>query len=137
MMTGTGRWIPALVALVILLLLTGVAWALRSYDPARGTPLPACRFHQMTGLQCPGCGATRATHHLLNGRVRQAFYFNAFFVATLPGLILWALWWLRHWWSDRPLSRRALITNAWLAGGYLAAWLGFWLVRNLPGWPLL
>lgn len=126
-----------MVAFLVLLTLVGGAWGLRSYDPARGTPLPACRFNQMTGLQCPGCGATRASHHLLNGRIRQALYFNAFFVITVPGLFLWALWWLRHWRRGHPLSRRAFQMNAWLAGGYLAAWLMFWLVRNLPGWPML
>ena len=137
MTRGSGRWIPALVALVVLLAMAGGAWVLRSIDPARASLLPACRFHEVTGLQCPGCGMTRATHHLLNGRVGQAFYFNALYIVTLPGLLGWGAWWIRRWWSEQPLSPRALKTNAWLGGTYLAAWLVFWLVRNTPGWPLL
>ncbi len=126
-----------MVAVVVLLAMAGGAWALRSFDPARATLLPACRFNQLTGLQCPGCGMTRATHHLLNGRVARAFYYNSLYVATLPAMGLWGAWWLRQWWSDRPLSRRALRINAWLGGCLLAVWLAFWFVRNLPGWPLL
>jgi len=137
MMRDSGRWIPAVVAFGVLLGLAGGAWVLRAFDPGRGSLLPACRFNDWTGLQCPGCGMTRATHHLLHGRVEKAFYFNAFYVATLPGLVLWGVWWIRHWWSERTLTPRAIRLNAWLGGGVLAAWLAFWLVRNLPGWPLL
>jgi hypothetical protein len=137
MTRGSGRWIPAVVAVVVLLALAGGAWVVRTIDPARGSFLPPCRFLEMTGRQCPGCGMTRATHHLLNGRVGAALYYNAFYVATLPGMMLWGGWWVRRWWDGRPLSRRALKTNAWFGGGLLAAWLVFWVVRNLPGWPLL
>jgi hypothetical protein len=137
MTRGPARWIPALVALVALLAMAGGGWVLRSFDPARGSLLPACRFNAVTGLQCPGCGMTRATHHLLNGRVREAFYYNAFYVATLPGLVVWAGWWVHRWWSQTPLSPRARKTNAWLGGSYLACWLVFWLARNFQTWPML
>ncbi len=119
-------------------MLAAGAWVLRAHDPAtRGSLLTVCRFNQWTGLQCPGCGMTRASHHLLNGRWAEAFYFNAFMVTLLPGLAVWAGWWLLQWWTGRPISRRALAANAWLGGALLVACMIFWLVRNLPGWPLL
>ncbi|MFN0126552.1 MAG: DUF2752 domain-containing protein [Verrucomicrobiales bacterium] len=137
MKSGRSRWVPSLASIVLLVGVAGGAWILRDYDPAQGSRLPACRFNQWTGLQCPGCGVTRATHHLLNGRWWEAFYFNAFFVTVLPVAALWAGWWLHRWQSDRPLSRRAFLVNAWLGGVVLSVWMVFWLVRNLPGWPLL
>ena len=39
--------------------------AMRAVDPAGGPTI--CPFKAMTGLDCPGCGATRAIHQLLNG----------------------------------------------------------------------
>lgn len=137
MSMGSGRWIPAVVAVAVLLAVAGGAWVLRSFDPALGSLLPPCRFYQTTGLHCPGCGMTRATHHLLNGRVGTAFYFNAFYVAVLPGMVLWGGWWVRRWWDSGPLPPRVLKANAWCGGGLIVAWLAFWLVRNLPGWPLM
>lgn len=136
-MIGSGRWIPVVVAVCALLVVAGGAWWLRMRDPAVGGGIAACRFHALTGWQCPGCGMTRATHHLLNGRLGRAFYFNALYVAMSPGLLLWGAWWVRHWWSEKPMSARARRANAWLGGMVLAAWLVFWLVRNTSAWPLL
>lgn len=51
--------------------------------------------------------------------------------------MVWGGWWLLHWRTGRPLTRRALATNAWPGGALLVAWMIFWLARNLPGWPLL
>lgn len=138
MVGGSGRWIAVVAAMAVLLLAAAGAWVLRSVDPERpGAAYLACRFHEMTGLQCPGCGMTRATHHLLNGRVERAFYFNAFYVAALPLTAVWGVWWVRHWWSEQPLTVRARKVNAWLGLCFLLAWLGFGVFRNLPGWPML
>ncbi|MBR5529778.1 MAG: DUF2752 domain-containing protein [Oscillospiraceae bacterium] len=35
-----------------------------------------CPFHVLTGLQCPGCGNTRATMALLRLDFRTMFYYN-------------------------------------------------------------
>lgn len=52
-------------------------------DP-RQVALPLCILHQATGLHCPGCGATRATHELLHGRLLSALQDNALWVLSLP-----------------------------------------------------
>lgn len=131
------RWIPVTVALLVLCALAGGAWIVRVFDPEKFSLLPPCRFHQMTGLQCPGCGMTRATHHLLNGRIGPAFYFNAFFVSVLPVLGVWGAWLLQQWYRGRPLAGPAVVFSAWLGGALVVVWIVFWVVRNQPAWPLL
>jgi hypothetical protein len=54
------------------------------FDPATTHGYPQCVFHALTGWQCPGCGTTRALHHLLHGDVAGAFRLNAMLFVTLP-----------------------------------------------------
>lgn len=58
--------------------------ALLFYPPARISLYPACPIHQYFGIDCPGCGATRALAALLHGRLLYALRLNAFFVLLLP-----------------------------------------------------
>jgi hypothetical protein len=76
-----GQTRPRIFAMVAggVIVLLGLLWW---FNPSQ-VDLPLCRFHAMTGLDCPGCGATRATHELLHGRLAAAWRFNA----------LWALLW--------------------------------------------
>ena len=100
-------------------------------DPSDGGMFLPCPFRAMTGLWCPGCGLTRATHHLLRGDVVQAFRFNLLVIAVL-GLIVtsWYAWFRET--RGRPLAwvRRA---PAWAYGVAIAIAVGFAVVRNLPG----
>jgi Protein of unknown function (DUF2752) len=131
------KWIPLLAAVLGLAVAAGAAVVLYVFDPAGQRFVPVCKFYQMTGLQCPGCGMTRATHQLLHGRIGAAFYYNALYVALLPGLLLWAVWWVRQWWRARPLSPATARVQSLLGGAVVGAFLVFWLVRNCPGWPLM
>ena len=65
-----------------LLVLCGVLLCLYVFfhDPAE-SKISVCMFHNLTGLDCPGCGMTRAAHALLHGRLYQAFRFNPFIYA--------------------------------------------------------
>lgn len=42
------------------------------------TFLYPCLFHQMSGLYCPGCGATRAVQSLLEGHFISCFFYHPF-----------------------------------------------------------
>lgn len=35
-----------------------------------------CMIHQLTGYYCPGCGGTRATYALLQGKIITSFYYH-------------------------------------------------------------
>ena len=55
------KWIPVLGAILGLVVVAAAAAVLYVVDPARQPIFPICQFHALTGLYCPGCGATRAT----------------------------------------------------------------------------
>jgi hypothetical protein len=54
------------------------------YPPTRTGFYPTCPIHQFLGIDCPGCGATRALAALLRGRLAEALRLNALFVLLLP-----------------------------------------------------
>jgi hypothetical protein len=97
------------------------------FDPTRVPIFVPCLFHQMTGLDCPGCGAQRALHQLLHGNVVAAIRLNAMFVFSLP---------LFAWLGVRAAMRsfRGERSSFYFKGvwTYLAAWILFGVLRNLP-----
>lgn len=58
--------------------------ALALYPPTQSSLYPACPIREFLGIDCPGCGATRALAALLRGHVFEALRFNALFVLLLP-----------------------------------------------------
>ena len=52
-----------------------------------GLSLP-CPFHWLTGLQCPGCGATRMCAAVLHGQWDSAWQANPMLLGSLPVLLL-------------------------------------------------
>ena len=100
-------------------------------DPAKGHTFLPCPFRTMTGLDCPMCGATRATAALLRGHVGTALGYNVLWVALIP-LVVWA--WvteLRGGWatSRHPFRRR------WFGIALVVVAVLFAVVRNLPWAP--
>lgn len=98
---------------------------------------PKCIFFLTTGLHCPGCGCTRAVHHLLNGRILLALQCNAMFVSVLPWAMLEAVR-ACFWFLEIPLPRimmRRFRLRAWQAVGIGVAIFAFWILRNLPYAP--
>jgi hypothetical protein len=87
-------------------------------DPATSHLYPRCAFHELTGLQCPGCGTTRALHHLLHGDLAGAFRLNAMLFVAVPfGAIATA-------------SRRVAThpVTGWAAAAVTIVW---WIARNV------
>jgi len=122
-----GRWILLGFLFVAALLLV---W---HFDPRRW-PLPLCSFYATTGLFCPGCGGTRATHELLHGHLLSALHYNGLWVLGLPvfgyAILSEVLLSLRGRPLPGNLSRRTwlLIVAAVLA-------LLFGVLRNLHWYP--
>ncbi len=116
------RAAPVLVAGAAL----AAATALWFFDPStRGIPL--CPLHAMTGLWCPLCGSTRATHALVHAEPVAALHYNALLVAALPLLAL--RWWRSFRAPDHRPAPRPLSRPVFWAG--IALVLVFTVVRNL------
>jgi len=94
---------------------------------------PKCPFRLVTGLQCPGCGSTRACYQLLHLHPVAAFKLNPLFVLTLPFIIYGFLGFTRSALTGRS-QRRVFIPSF-----YLWCWLVlivvFWIFRNTPWYP--
>ncbi|HEX4979093.1 MAG TPA: DUF2752 domain-containing protein [Acidimicrobiales bacterium] len=88
-----------------------------------------CVLKQTTGVDCPLCGATRATFALLRGDVGEALDLNALYVLLLPALLtVAALWLMRR-------SRPALLSWRRLPSVALAVAVAYMALRNLPFAP--
>ncbi|MCU1366840.1 MAG: hypothetical protein JWN39_2479 [Ilumatobacteraceae bacterium] len=76
--------------------LVGAAVYVAVADPtASGTHLPGCPLYELTGIYCPGCGLTRATHSLLRGNLRAALGYNLLLPFFLAAIALAWFGWLR------------------------------------------
>ncbi len=113
--------------------LAGAAAYVGVHDPAEGG-YPACPLYTLTGYWCPGCGLTRATHHLLRAEFGAAFSANVFVLVTL-GAIVGAWWmWLRAAWGRPPLrvpKRFGVLTAVVLP----VALVAYGVLRNIPSAP--
>jgi hypothetical protein len=99
------------------------------FDPAVTPFYPQCAFHRLTGLNCPGCGATRGLFALLHGHWRQAWQDNALFLLTLAALTAWAGWLGWQWTRRRPVPS---LLPTWSLIPWLVLALVFGVIRNLP-----
>lgn len=113
-------------------LVAGAAYVVAN-DPSTSSVYLPCPFRSLTGWWCPGCGMTRATHHLLRGDIVQALRFNLFAIAILAGLAaVWLAWFLVA--AGRSVDRLRRIPN-WAYAGTVATLVAFAVVRNLPMVP--
>jgi hypothetical protein len=122
----------ALVLGLIVAALAAIAWR----HPRSYAWLPQCPS-RMVGAYCPGCGSTRATHHLLHGRIDLAWEHNPLFVAL--GVPL-AAFWIGARACGVAVGKRPVFTptariGMALAWSLVALLLAYMLVRNLPFEP--
>src|SRR5262245_47866310 len=78
-------------ALLAAAALPAAAFSLYLVPPGAGPFYPVCPLYALTGLHCPGCGATRCLHALLHGDLAQAAAYNVLFLAALPFLVVLVL----------------------------------------------
>jgi hypothetical protein len=103
-------------------------------NPAEHGIFPRCLFHATTGLNCPGCGATRALHELAHGHVMAALQLNALLVVSLPLLAGLAL--RRAVLRVRGQAGAFVVRPAWM-WLFLGVALVFSVLRNLPAFAWL
>ena len=103
-------------------------------DPSAGG-YPQCLLYQATGYYCAGCGATRAVHALLHGRVFEALHDNVLFVMLLPVVMAMVVpfamrAWRENKWPSIRLGQRSIAVRG---VAIVAIALVFMAVRNVPG----
>lgn len=104
------------------------------FNPSTHGFYPVCLFHELTGLNCPGCGGTRAAYQLLHGHLLRALRDNALFVLSLAALAVW---------SARFIIRKRQNPNATfnvspgVLWTFLVVSIVFTVLRNLPAFSFL
>src|SRR4051812_15281893 len=121
-MESLPSWLRSTVISALAAAATAAAIVLYRFDPTRVHFYPQCVFHALTGLQCPGCGTTRALYHLLHGDVGGAFRLNPMLFVFVPFAIA-------------SLRSRRFATQPVAGWAALGVTLGWWVVRNLAIWP--
>jgi hypothetical protein len=100
-------------------------------DPTRRMITPPCPYLTLTGLACPGCGLTRATHFLLHGDVARAFAYNPWAFVAGPALLLFFVL------PSITDATRTLRVRTGLSWMMLVVTLAFWIWRNTPAYPFI
>ncbi len=107
----------------LLAILAGMGiFLLFNFNPEEVGFFPKCPSRALTGLDCPGCGSTRAIYHLLHLDIATAFARNPLLVLSIPVLVL-------------------MIRYPKIALHRSAPWISFFVVvlygvlRNIDGYP--
>jgi hypothetical protein len=100
-------------------------------DPNQaGNPYPPCLLKRLTGIDCPGCGGTRAVYSLLHGDVVGAVDHNILALVVVPVLLYLTLRFvLRRFEISMPVPRM----KPWMAWATAAFLLAFSVARNIEG----
>ena|SRR5690348_723402 len=104
------------------------------FNPSTHGFYPVCEFHQLTGLNCPGCGGTRAVYQLLHGHFLKALQDNALAVLFLAGLAGRAVWFEIQTVRRRPAGSFLPPKFLW---SLLIVAVVFTVLRNLPAFSFL
>ena len=113
---------------------TAAAAVLFFFDPTKNSFYPVCQFHLLTGLYCPGCGATRASYQLLHGNFLAALHDNALFVVSLAALAARGAWFLKRKSNHQPVLFFIPPIALWI---FLVVAVAFVVLRNLPAFSFL
>jgi hypothetical protein len=125
----TPRWAAPAAVLACFLGVASYVWASNPTDSGAADP-PGCLIKLTTGLDCPGCGGTRAFYYLMHGNLPEAVRHHAIAVFGAPFLV-----WLYVAWTVKQVSGRSLPMpriGAKTMAVFLGAWAVFMVVRNIP-----
>lgn len=125
----TPRWAAPAAILACFAGAAAFVWVSNPTDSGAADP-PGCIVKLTTGLDCPGCGGTRAFYYLLHGNLPEAVRHHAMAVFAAPFLV-----WLYLAWAIKRVTGRTLPTPRLGAGtisAFLIAWAVFMVIRNIP-----
>lgn len=119
----------------ILLCFLGAAGYVWLSNPTDGGAydLPTCIVKLTTGLDCPGCGGTRAFYYLMHGNLAQAARYHAPAVFAAPFLVWMYVAWVVKRTTGKKIPTPTVGPRA--LSLFLLAWAIFSVLRNLPFAP--
>jgi hypothetical protein len=120
----------------VVLVVTGLVIMAMVYffNPSAHSFYPVCQFHRLTGLNCPGCGATRALYALLHGDFSTALRDNVLLVVAIPVVAARGAWFALNRLRGRPNGKffpPSLLIPLLVVMGV------FGVLRNLPMFSFL
>lgn len=121
-------------AVVLAATAAGMAALVFFFNPATHRFFPVCEFHRLTGLNCPGCGGTRALYALLHGHFTTALRDNALLIGGIIFLALRGGGFAVKRIRGRPTGEFLPAKFLW---PLLVVMLGFTVLRNLPAFAFL
>jgi len=104
------------------------------FNPGTHGFYPVCLFHKLTGLNCPGCGGTRAAYQLLHGHLLLALRDNALFILALVALTVRGVWFVARKICRQPATLAVPPKMLW---AFLIVAILFSVLRNLPAFSFL
>lgn len=122
-----------LIAFGVIFVTAVLSFLIWRFEPTENSAyFPQCPLYRTTGLQCGGCGLTRATHAFLHGDLISAFRFNAFFpIFLIVGV--WSFCVLIRWaWNGKTPNMKFLTMPRVVVFSF--AFLAFTILRNLSLW---
>lgn len=123
--TVVGIWLILIVSAVYLFM----------FEPGRTGFFPLCPFRLLTGLQCPGCGTTRALHEIVHGHFWAAFMLNPLLLIASP-FLLWAFLRYSVIAMQGAMPRKNALPAPYIYAIFLVV-VGFWIFRNTPYYPFV
>jgi hypothetical protein len=112
----------------------GAGAVLYFFNPSTHGFYPVCEFHELTGLNCPGCGGTRAVYQLLHGHILQALQDNALVIFSLAALGGRSAWPVARKIRNQPVTPFLPPKVLWT---FLVIAIVFTVLRNLPAFSWL
>lgn len=110
-----------------------VATLVYHFPPSEYKFYPPCPLNKITGLHCPGCGATRCVGALVRGDFEQAFAYNPMFILLLP-LIAYGLWRSGYRsWTGRIAP--GYVVPEWALKVLIVVLAAYFIARNIPVYP--
>lgn len=122
------------VAVALSALAVGLAAVVFFFNPSAHNFYPVCQFHRLTGLNCPGCGGTRALYALLHGHFAAALRDNALMLGTMIFLTMRGGWFALNRYCGRANGDFFPAKFLWWL---LLVILAFTVLRNLPAFAFL
>lgn len=88
-----------------------------------------CPFYLLTGLQCPGCGNTRAALALLRLDLAAMLGYNLLFPLEMAYIVRVCAMTAKTYIEKGKVAYRP--RHSWIDAAFLAALLVWWVVRNI------